>query len=118
MRYTNDNRPTLLALNDQIEIDGHIITVESDGYPHGLFLRYPTEDQWDVIDDTYGSADCFCRKAYGYEPQYGCWPETMPDDYDAITRAANQLFDLFYNPSHVEYVNPYKDSPEHREEPA
>ena len=36
----------------------------------------------------------FCKKYYGYKPYDGDWPESKPDDFEALTRVVKALFKI------------------------
>lgn len=93
MRYTINNRPELLAIDDEVvftvngrEMHHHITRGRlyfTDGVDREIFDVLEIEDRF-----------AFAEVVYGYEPRYYCFPDWKTDDFAAATRLVNALFDV------------------------
>jgi hypothetical protein len=89
--YTIDNRPTLLKAEDVV-----IFNVEGRDLKHHVLLdhlEYLDGSNNEVFVALGLECDTFAKKAYGYEPRWGCWPTSRDGDFPALTRLVNSLFD-------------------------
>ncbi|MCO6500480.1 MAG: hypothetical protein J5I47_08905 [Vicingus serpentipes] len=101
MEYTIDNRPFLLEHFDNVlfaiegeepllyEVVYNHLTNLGDGGNVAIFKLLKV-DKYD-----------FCTKAYGYETIDGDWPESEFEDYGALTRAVNAIYDLIEKPKKI-----------------
>jgi hypothetical protein len=55
--------------------------------------------------------DEFCRKHYGYEPDFGIWPECSEYDFEALDRVVTKLEELcnIKNRTTIDLHGLYKD---------
>jgi hypothetical protein len=90
MEYKINNRPELLKHGDTV-----IFKVKGVEYKHEVknsYLRYRFDNRF--IFQLLNINECdFCKKHYGYDPTADCWPECKPNDFEALTRVVNALYD-------------------------
>ncbi len=93
MKYLSRlNDGVVLKRGDHVEFQhkGDILTYVVDwGYLNNM--GFGANDE--IFDRIGVPAIKFCRKAYGYEPTGGDWPTANHEDYPALTRAANAIYD-------------------------
>ena len=91
--YTICNRPKLLKYVDKV-----VFKVNNIQYKYTVednFLSLCESEDNDKIFKVLNIKECgFCDKHYGYASRYDTiWPECKHNDYEALTRVVNALFD-------------------------
>jgi hypothetical protein len=93
MEYKINNRPELLKHGDTV-----IFKVKGKTYEYQVkfcFCDLSRTPNNIIFTKLNLNAKDFCKKHYGYDPtaDSDCWPECKPNDFEALTRVVNALYD-------------------------
>ena len=108
MIYDNDNLPQSLEVGDEVHF--HLLSLYHDASVlmykvrrrflnianEGLGYDLSNSSIFNALAYSLGSGfgkETFCKQFYGYTPNGGSWPECRDNDYAALTRLVNGIFE-------------------------